>query len=103
VTGEYQVYIAVSDAAGNINTSSAVFNVIPEGFDPSRTRLDKYNVASIETPGTTLYTITGSNDAVYGGATEVNAYANAIDIQTYKISIFDKYANPIYNWNLYDF
>lgn len=28
--GEYQVYIAVQDQAGNLNTDSAAFNVIPE-------------------------------------------------------------------------
>lgn len=103
VIWEYQVYVAVLDTAGNANTGTAIFNIIPEWFDRDRTRLDKYSDASIETPSKTIYTITGSNAPVYGWVVEVDSYANAIDIQTYKLSIFDKYANPIINWNLYDF
>ncbi len=60
ITGEYQVYVAMIDAAGNINTSSSIFHVVPEGFDSSRTRLDKYQNASSEDFSHTIYTVTGS-------------------------------------------
>ena len=103
VEGEYQVSILMMDWAGNSNISSAIFNVVPEGFDPSRTRLDKYDDPVLETKAHTIYTISGTTAMIHGSGATDPAYANAIDIQKYKLSFFDIYGNPIYGWNLHDF
>lgn len=100
--GEYQVYIAVQDQAGNLNTDSAAFNIIPEWFDPDRTELIKYNDPISEAFSNTLYT-KRPWVSLPGLATKVSTYANAIDTLAYKINIFDHYGNPIYDWKLYNF
>lgn len=100
--GEYQVYIAVGDEAGNINTGSVTFDIIPEWFDPSKTELIKYNDPLDETFASVLYTNWPSGN-IPGFATRIPTYANAIDAQYYKINVFDKYDNPIYDWKFYNF
>ncbi len=103
VAWEYEVYSTVIDWAGNVNTGSVRFNVVPEGIDLSRTQFVKYNHPTDETTSNIAYTISGSIYIPNSNTSLSPSFANAIDTQTYKMSIFDVYNNPVYNWNLYGF
>ena len=93
VAGEYQIYTSLIDAAGNANTATTTFDIYPKDLDSSKTRLDKYDNA----------TDLSDSHIIYSTGTAVPAFANSLDHQTYKFSIFDAYGNPVYHWNIYNF
>ena len=92
--GLYEISYSVLDNAGNANTGSVYFEIYPQVLDSSKTTLEKINsLNGVE------YSMSGNPMSTWTNPTspQDTYYANALDIQKYKISLYDKYGNPAYS------